>query len=111
MSQANVHQGPAIASPGHTGAVHLKVLPDERTQRLSDLRAGQSGWVTNFDTCPDCEVLRAMGFSEDRPVRMCRGGRTCILQVDATRFGISRDIAHRILVSIDDPSTAPTQQD
>ena len=91
---------------------------------LSELREGQFGRVHSL--CSHCrhgygrgggrrggfgrrwrgrryvdayELLRAMGISEGCRLRVCHHGRRCIVQVNATRLGISNAIARNILVS------------
>jgi Fe2+ transport system protein FeoA len=43
-------------------------------------------------------LLRALGLSADRPLRLCKAGEPCIVQVGATRIGVSREVAAQILV-------------
>ncbi|MDY7107244.1 MAG: FeoA domain-containing protein [Planctomycetota bacterium] len=82
---------------------------------LCELREGDCGMVCALHECPhrgrggrchkhccrceECELLRAMGVTEHCRLRMCRRGRRCIVQVNATRLGISNAIARNILVS------------
>jgi Fe2+ transport system protein FeoA len=48
-----------------------------------------------------------MGMHHECEVRVCRQGTPCIVQIDATRLGISGDVARRILVTpIDDAGAA-----
>jgi Fe2+ transport system protein FeoA len=48
-----------------------------------------------------------MGMHHECEVRVCREGTPCIVQIDATRLGISGDVARRILVTpIDDAGSA-----
>jgi Fe2+ transport system protein FeoA len=83
--------------------------PDEAVP-LCELEDGECATVHAIHVCPrdgsitrcgcaDCELLRAMGMTEQSMVRVCRGGRRCIIQVNATRLGISNAIARNILVS------------
>jgi len=74
---------------------------------LTQLAPGQRATVdcSALDALPpgDRCLLTAMGLGERCEVRMCRGGRACILQVDTTRLGLSQDVAERIMVTpIDD---------
>lgn len=54
-------------------------------------------------------LLHAMGLHDQCEVRVCRPGTPCIVQVDATRLGISGDVARKILVTPieDDAGSAP----
>ena len=42
--------------------------------------------------------LAAMGLREDATFRLCQQGSPCIVQVEATRLGLSREVTERILV-------------
>ena len=42
--------------------------------------------------------LAAMGLREDATFRLCQQGTPCIVQVEATRLGLSREVTERILV-------------
>ncbi len=46
----------------------------------------------------DCALLRAIGLSERCLLRVCKSGEPCIVQVRATRIGLSRELARSILV-------------
>jgi len=43
-------------------------------------------------------LLRALGLTQSSELRLCKTGEPCIIQVRATRIGLSRDLADRILV-------------
>jgi Fe2+ transport system protein FeoA len=47
----------------------------------------------------DREILRAMGLDERREFTVCRAGKAgpCIIQVEATRLGLSPELARRIM--------------
>jgi Fe2+ transport system protein FeoA len=49
-------------------------------------------------SCEECELLCAMGLSCRCPLRVCRAGEPCIIQIAATRLGLSASVASRILV-------------
>jgi hypothetical protein len=49
-------------------------------------------------------LLRALGLSAARDLRLCKTGEPCIVQIGATRIGVSRDVASRILVIPSDPA-------
>jgi Fe2+ transport system protein FeoA len=49
-------------------------------------------------TQQDCALLRALGLSDRCLLRVCKSGEPCIVQVRATRIGLSRELARSILV-------------
>jgi Fe2+ transport system protein FeoA len=66
---------------------------------LSQLRAGDWATVSTADLrCDECELLSAMGLTEQCKLRVCKIGEPCIVQVNSTRLGLARDLARRILV-------------
>ena len=52
----------------------------------------------------DSELLSAMGLTDSCRLRICRAGEPCIIQVAATRLGLSSAMARKIMVSLDDSS-------
>ncbi|MBC8202258.1 MAG: ferrous iron transport protein A [Planctomycetes bacterium] len=44
------------------------------------------------------EALAAMGLHEEATFELCQQGQPCIIQVEATRLGISREVTERIMV-------------
>ncbi len=76
-----------------------------RTVPLSQLRTGDRARLHRADLCCDeCELLRAMGMSEECLLRVCRSGAPCIIEVNATRLGLSPAMTRRILVTVDSPA-------
>jgi Fe2+ transport system protein FeoA len=78
---------------------------------LTQLRQGQRAIVdcSELTDLPEGDrcLLHAMGMHHECEVRVCRQGTPCIVQIDATRLGISGDVARRILVTpIDDAGAA-----
>ena len=78
---------------------------------LTQLRQGQRAIVdcSELTDLPEGDrcLLHAMGMHHECEVRVCREGTPCIVQIDATRLGISGDVARRILVTpIDDAGSA-----
>ena len=72
---------------------------------LSTLTVGSS--ATLHEAKLDLEstrLLRALGLSASRELRMCKAGQPCIVQVGATRIGVSYDVASRILVIPNGPA-------
>lgn len=70
---------------------------------LSQLARGQRAMVecSALDALPSehrC-LLAAMGLGEACEIRVCRPGTPCIVQIDRTRLGLTREIADRIMVT------------
>ena len=66
---------------------------------LTTLPRGSRATVCRRDmTCADCELLNAMGLRDACELRVCRGGSTCIVQVERTRIGLSKSMASRVMV-------------
>jgi Fe2+ transport system protein FeoA len=79
----------ALATPG----------PRSRPIPLSQLRAGTRARLHAADlTAEDCAFLRALGLTDRCLLRVCKAGEPCIVQVHATRIGLSREVARGLLV-------------
>lgn len=52
--------------------------------------------LNNLET-GDHAMLRAMGLYEGSEVTICHAGHNCIVQIESTRLGISRQLAQKIL--------------
>lgn len=66
---------------------------------LSQLRTSEEAVVHVADLEFEERVsLAAMGLREDATFRLCQQGTPCIVQVEATRLGLSREVTERILV-------------
>ena len=52
----------------------------------------------------DCELLGAMGLTDRCRLKICRVGEPCIIQVAATRLGLSSEMARKIFVRPDEAS-------
>lgn len=91
---------PSETPTGETSYEPSRAVP--ALKRLSEVRRGFCGKICGFGECPDRELLRAMGLLEDRQFRVCRCGEPCILQVNTTRLGLSREVADQIMVAADD---------
>jgi len=69
---------------------------------LRTLRAGECGRL-----CPSSlegesgELLCAMGITAECNLRVCRGGTPCIIDVEGTRFGLSRAVRETIYVNVE----------
>jgi len=66
----------------------LTALPAGHTARLHE---------TQLDA-QSIGLLRALGLCETECFRLCKAGEPCILQVGATRIGVSRTVASKIFV-------------
>ncbi|MBT4583940.1 MAG: ferrous iron transport protein A [Phycisphaerae bacterium] len=53
--------------------------------------------VTDLDD-GEREALAAMGLHEEATFELCQQGQPCIIQVEATRLGLSREVTERIMV-------------
>lgn len=89
---------------------------------LTQLKRGDRAVVADAALSEDDRaILRAMGLDESCTFTVCRAGSggPCIIQVDATRLGLSPDLARRIMTrpcdcpdagrcEADGAATAPT---
>ncbi len=93
-----------MAQPSNTTSTRSSAvpLPADDEVPLHHLRAGQCGTVRCCLMEPaDRELLAAMGLADQCRLRVCKPGRTCIVQVACTRLGLSSDIARRIIVRVE----------
>ena len=44
------------------------------------------------------QLLASLGLREEDTFTLCRQGSPCIVQVEATRLGLSKDVTSRIMV-------------
>lgn len=76
--------------------------PSPAAVRLSELRDGQRGRLHSTTLCcEDCEMLNAMGLTDQCEIRVCQRATTtqpCIVQVHATRLGLAATLAENIFV-------------
>ncbi len=73
---------------------------------LTTLSDGMCATVELREMCrDDCELLSAMGLTDRCRLRICRIGEPCIIQVAATRLGLSSKMASKIMVRPDQAST------
>src|SRR6185295_1666767 len=80
------------------------------SRKLTDLEVGATARM--LDAAVDTELrtlLRALGLTDNSPIRVCKRGEPCVVQVRATRIGISRRIAQHITVVPDAVSAQATQ--
>ena len=78
---------PADASPSAAAAVPLTTVPVGAVATLHE--------VTDADSRP---VLRSLGLTDDCVLRLCQVGDPCIVQVRATRIGLSNEVARYLYV-------------
>lgn len=85
-----------MTEPAPKPATHAEPIRLPLTQLKRGDRAMVAGATLSKD---DLDVLRAMGLDETCSFTVCRSssGGPCIIQVDATRLGLSPDLARRIL--------------
>jgi len=67
--------------------------------RLSQLTTGSVARLHGAElTTDDCALLRALGLTDQCLLRVCKAGEPCIVQVRATRIGLSREVARGLFV-------------
>ncbi|HWB29320.1 MAG TPA: FeoA family protein [Vicinamibacterales bacterium] len=67
--------------------------------RLTELPAGHVGRLHAAElSAQDSALLGALGMTDRCVLRVCKVGEPCIVQVQATRIGLSRSVASGILV-------------
>jgi len=73
--------------------------PRPENIRLVQLGAGRKGRLAATELArEDCELLHALGLTEQCLLRVCKPGDPCIVQVRETRIGLSHRLAEKILV-------------
>jgi Fe2+ transport system protein FeoA len=66
---------------------------------LSQLGAGRTARLHSADLAKDdCALLRALGLTDRCLLRVCKAGEPCIVEVKATRIGLSRALARGVFV-------------
>ena len=78
----------------------LKTQPmNQEVIPLSSLKHSEQAVVHIADLeVNERNSLAAMGLQEDCTLQLCQQGQPCIVQVEATRRGLSREVTERILV-------------
>ena len=67
--------------------------------RLSQLRVGMVARLHSAELArEDCALLRALGLTDQCVLRVCKAGAPCIVQVRATRIGLSKEVARGLFV-------------
>ena len=78
------------------------------SRKLTDLEVGATARMLDAAVDTDLRtLLRALGLTDNSPLRVCKRGELCVVQVRATRIGISRRIAQHITVVPDSTGSAP----
>jgi Fe2+ transport system protein FeoA len=66
---------------------------------LTQLRAGSIARLHSADLAQDdCALLKALGLTDRCLLRVCKSGEPCIVEVKATRIGLSRTLARGLFV-------------
>ena len=66
---------------------------------LSQLSAGCTARLHSAELAQDdCALLRALGLTDRCLLRVCKAGEPCIVEVKATRIGLSRALARGVFV-------------
>jgi Fe2+ transport system protein FeoA len=66
---------------------------------LSQLRAGSLARLHSAELgSDDCALLNALGLTNRCLLRVCKAGEPCIVEVKATRIGLSRALARGVFV-------------
>lgn len=89
----------SLASSRTTSAAPQARRIESRAVPLSSMRRGAS--VILHAMTLDAEVasyVAALGLTDGCPLRVCRPGEPCIVQVRTTRIGLSACIARQLLV-------------
>ena len=75
------------------------VAPCQQPIPLSQLRAGATARLHSADLAKDdCALLKALGMTDRCLLRVCKAGEPCIVEVKATRIGLSRTLARGLFV-------------
>ena len=66
---------------------------------LSQLRAGTTARLHSAELAKDdCALLKALGLTDRCLLRVCKAGEPCIVEVKATRIGLSKSLARGLFV-------------
>jgi Fe2+ transport system protein FeoA len=74
--------------------------------RLADVDAGTTARFSDAQLAPASRaLLRAMGLTDGSVLRVCKQGEPCVIQVRATRIGLSSRVARDVFIT---PVEAPS---
>lgn len=78
-------------------------LPAETRRRvaavpLTSVRTGTTATLHDIHDPDARALLRSLGLTDDSELRLCKIGDPCIIQVGATRIGLSRGVAASLWV-------------
>jgi|APDOM4702015248_1054824.scaffolds.fasta_scaffold753551_1 Fe2+ transport system protein FeoA len=73
-------------------------IPDAAAVPLTRLRVGAVGTLHEVRDVESRGVLRSLGLTDHCRLRLCQAGDPCIVQVEATRIGLSRTVAQCLFV-------------
>jgi Fe2+ transport system protein FeoA len=65
---------------------------------LTHVRVGDVATLYEVRDAEARGVLRSLGLTDECEIRLCKTGDPCIVQVQATRIGLSRVVAEHLLV-------------
>ena len=68
------------------------------TVTLAELAPGSRAVLWQIVDPQSRAVLRSLGLVQGAPLRLCRVGDPCIVQVRSTRIGLSSSVAHSVHV-------------
>lgn len=74
--------------------------------RLADVVAGTTARFSAAQLAPGSRAqLRALGLTDGSVLRVCKQGEPCVIQVRATRIGLSSRVARDVfIVPVDAPA-------
>lgn len=79
--------------------------------RLTALDAGASARFETACVDQDCRaLLRGLGLTDASVLRVCQQGEPCVIQVRATRIGISSRVARDLFVVPCPPDQPPSSR-
>ena len=72
-----------------------------RVIRLSEVPEGATVRLHDMHLDPQSRLqLRGLGLTDRSPLRVCKQGEPCVVQVRTTRIGVSGSIAQEVFVVI-----------
>ena len=67
--------------------------------RLADVDAGTTARLSDARLAPASRaLLRALGLTDGSVLRVCKQGEPCVIQVRATRIGLSSRVARDVFI-------------